>query len=510
MKRPLSLILLVLVSTGLAVGSTKVVWAKTASPDVDTELVELLEVLPGRYSGEVLDPTDPSGQRRMMLHHKIVRVDLPAFGEFVLYHQTSRDALDSAKPWQQKIYVFDQSSARRRNTMRSFIIPAELDLANFEGDPVRFKRLATAGTPEAAGLRGFPAGCEIRWTKEAEGLFTAQVRRQDCRYDSAGFRQRVSVNLTYRVTRDSFGSEEAFFGSDGKALFPTRGVLTVARKPSTVAAVLAASRPGEWRRLDPERTLYMDLDAGRVIFELSPTFAPKHYANIRALTKAGWFDGLSINRVQDNFVTQWGDPDGKKPIVGAASRLPPEFEREWATDIPFTILPDGDVFAPEAGFVEGFWAAGDRKAGRIWLAHCYGTLGVGRDTAADSGSGAELYVVIGQSPRQLDRNITVAGRAVSGMELLASLPRGTEALGFYKTAAERTPIRRMRFAADLPPSERIDLELLRTDSESFAEVVEARRNRRDEWYKVPAGQIDLCSAPLPVRRVTPAASAPRG
>jgi peptidylprolyl isomerase len=316
--------------------------------------------------------------------------------------------------------------------------------------------------------------------------------------------------MTYRVTSQSFGLEEVFFGANGVPLFPSRGLLTVARKPSTVAAVLAASRPEEWRRLDPERTIYMDLESGRVVFELSPTFAPQHVENIRALTRSGWFEGLSINRVQDNFVTQWGDPDGQKPIVGAAVRLPPEFERSWTPDINFNALPDGDVFAPEAGFVEGFWAAGDRKAGRIWLAHCYGTLGVGRDTAADSGSGAELYVVIGHAPRQLDRNITVVGRAVSGMELLASLPRGTEALGFYKTAAERTPIRRFRLAADVPSAERTELELLRTDSASFLEVVEARRNRRDEWYKVPAGQIDVCSAPLPVRRVTPDVIAPSG
>ena len=278
--------------------------------------------------------------------------------------------------------------------------------------------------------------------------------------------------------------------------------------PLTVAAVLAASRPEEWRRLDPERTIYMDLDAGRVIFELSPEFAPQHAVNLRALVKAGWFEGLSINRVQDNFVTQWGDPDGKKQIVGAAARVPAEFERAWTAELPFVALPDGDVYAKQAGFVDGFWVAGDREAGRIWLTHCYGTLGVGRDTASDSGSGAELYVVIGHAPRQLDRNITVLGRAVSGMELLASLPRGTEALGFYATARERLPIRSVRYAADVPQSERTELELLRTDSASFSAVIEARRNRRDEWYKVPAGRIDLCSVPLPVRAV-PKATATR-
>ena len=483
---------------------------KGAAQELDSELTELIDTFVGRYSGEVIDPTDGSSGRKVMLHHKIVRIDLPRFGEYVLHHQISRDAIDSVEPWQQKIYIFDDSPNRRQNIMRAFVIPAALGLANFEGDPVRFQKLASVSSPEEAGLQGFPEGCKIRWTRDSDSAFVARVRRQDCRFDSAIFRQRVSASVTYRVTPDSFGLEETFFGTRGTPLFPERGLLTVARKPSTVAAVLAASKPEEWRRLDPERTIYMDLDAGRVILELSPTFAPRHVENIRALARAGWFDGLSINRVQDNFVTQWGDPDGKKPIVGAASKLSPEFERSWTSEVAFNRLPDGDVFAPEAGFVEGFWAAGDRQAGRIWLAHCYGTLGVGRDTAADSGSGAELYVVIGHAPRQLDRNITVVGRAVSGMELLASLPRGTEALGFYKTAVERTPIRRFRVAADVQAAERTELELLRTDSASFLEVIEARRNRRDEWYKVPAGHIDLCSAPLPVRRVIPVAVAPSG
>jgi len=502
---------LTLLGSSLLACSVSTLEAQRAStPDLNAERDSLIELFVGRYSGEVADPTDPAGERRIMLHHKVVQIDLPAFGEYVLYHQISRDRLDSAEPWQQKIYIFDESPKRLQNSMRSFVIPTTLGLANFEGDPVRFQKLAATVSPGAAGLQGFPDRCRILWSRESESIFVARVRREDCQYDSATFRQRISASMTYRVTSGSLGVEELFFASNAKPLFPQRGLLTVARKPSTVAEVLAASKPDEWRRLDPERTIYMDLDSGRVIFELSPTFAPRHVKNILTLARSGWFTGLSINRVQDNFVTQWGDPTGSKPIVGAASRLPPEFERSWIPDIAFSSLPDGDVFAPEVGFVEGFWAAGDRQAGRIWLAHCYGSLGVGRDTAADSGSGAELYAVIGQSPRQLDRNITVVGRAVSGMELLASLPRGTEALGFYKTAAERTPIRHFRVAADIPPAERTEVELLRTDSDSFVEVVEARRNRRDGWYKVPAGQIDLCSAPLPVRRVTPAASAPRG
>jgi peptidylprolyl isomerase len=269
----------------------------------------------------------------------------------------------------------------------------------------------------------------------------------------------------------------------------------------TMAAVIAASRPDEWRRLDPARTLYMDLDAGRIVIELAPTFAPRIAANLRALVRGGYFDGLSINRVQDNFVTQWGDADGKRSLGDALPRIAPEFERDWTAEVAFTPLPDGDVFAPEVGFVEGFPVAGDRAAGRIWMAHCYGALGVGRDNAADSGNGSELYAVIGHAPRQLDRNITVAGRVVMGMELLAALPRGTQPMGFYGTPAERVTIRRARFGDALPPGERVELEALRTDSASFTALVESRRNRRDDWYLRPAGKIDLCSVPLPVRRV---------
>ena len=269
--------------------------------------------------------------------------------------------------------------------------------------------------------------------------------------------------------------------------------------PGTMAAVLAASTAADWRPLDPEKTLYLDLESGRVIFELAPNFAPAHLANLRTLTQAGWFDGLSINRVQDNFVTQWGDPASNKPLGAAKAKIAPEFEQRWNRSWHMTRLPDGDVYAPQVGFIEGFAAALDERAGKVWLTHCYGTLGVGRDTAADSGNAAELYAVIGHAPRQLDRNITVLGRAVRGMELLAALPRGTLLLGFYAKAEERIPIKRMRFAMDLPPAERVPMEVLRTDTPTFAALIESRRNRRDAWYLQPAGKIDLCSVPIPVR-----------
>jgi peptidylprolyl isomerase len=69
----------------------------------------------------------------------------------------------------------------------------------------------------------------------------------------------------------------------------------------------------------------------------------------------------------------------------------------------------------------------------------------------------------------------------------------------WETPDERTPIVSMRVAADVPPTQRDHLELLRTDTATFAALIEARRNRRDEWYRVPACYVDLCNVPLPVR-----------
>lgn len=270
----------------------------------------------------------------------------------------------------------------------------------------------------------------------------------------------------------------------------------------TMAEVIEASGPSDWRRPDPGYTLYLELAAGRVVIELAPAFAPKHVANILALARSGYYDGLAILRVQDNFVVQWGDPDAgdaarRRPLKAGAATLAAEFTRPASAELSFHGLPDADGWARETGFAEGFPAA--REDGRVWMTHCYGTLGVGRDNEVDSGGGTELYVVIGHAPRQLDRNITVVGRVLQGMELLSSLPRGPAPMGFYEQPGQRIAITHVRVAADLPEAERSRIEVMRTDTPAFDALIESRRNRRDAWYKVSAGHIDVCSVPVPVR-----------
>jgi len=171
---------------------------------------------------------------------------------------------------------------------------------------------------------------------------------------------------------------------------------------------------------------------------------------------------------------------------------------------------DGAIAEYVAGLRNGRWSAAEitsraldrcRANGRAWLVHCYGMLGAGRDTAPDSGGGAELYVVIGHAPRHLDRNVTLLGRVVSGMDLLSSIPRGPAPMGFFEKPEMRVPIRSIKVAADVPETERTNLEMFRTDTAAFTALVESRRNRREEWFKNPAGHIELCNVPLPVRPV---------
>ena len=173
--------------------------------------------------------------------------------------------------------------------------------------------------------------------------------------------------------------------------------------------------------------------------------------------------------------------------------------------MPFTRLPDGDVYAREVGFSGGFPVARDRRSGKVWLVHGYGMVGAGRDVDPNSGGGTELYVVIGHAPRHLDRNVTLLGRVVQGMPLLSALPRGTGALGFYEHAEQRVPIKSIRVAADVPATERTAIEVIRTDTAMFQKLIESRRNRREEWFHAPASRIEIGNVPIPVRLQSAAA-----
>ena len=351
--------------------------------------------------------------------------------------------------------------------------------------------------------------------------------------------------------------------------------------PGEIAAAAPAS---DWVAIAPSDLLVMDLapDAGgkprRVVIQLMPApFSQGWIGNIRKLAAAHWWDGTSVNRVQDNYVAQWGDATEKKPLpsgltvvaadeyvttsdaiaavpsattatdgpaqaalmraetdlaANSASRRSkadleklraelPALRKAYQSEIDARSkgarlsidstrtakAPDGwherDAYAPWVEVHKGWPVAGEQVDGelwRFWPIHCYAMVGVGRNMSPDTGNGAELYAVIGHAPRHLDRNIALVGRVISGMEFLASLPRGTEALGFYKNPAERVPIKSIRLASDLPVDDQPRFEYL-SDSLSFGQYVDARANRRDPFFITPAGGTDICNIPVPVRPV---------
>ena len=271
--------------------------------------------------------------------------------------------------------------------------------------------------------------------------------------------------------------------------------------PRPRAEIIAEAPDSDWRTPDPENTLYLELPTGRVVLELAPWSAPNHVSNVRALVRAGYFDGGAVRRAQDNYVAQWGLrplPEGERLPISIATALDAEFSAPLG-DARFTPVPDADVYAPQAGFIDGFPVGRDPAAGLAWIAHCYGAVGVARSNDPNSGSGRELYAVIGHAPRHLDRNLSMVGRVLVGMEHLSTLARGTRALGRYATPDEWAVIASVRVGSDLPADQRAAVQVMRTDSESFRELVLATRTRREAFFVYSPQRVDVCNVEVPVR-----------
>ena len=292
---------------------------------------------------------------------------------------------------------------------------------------------------------------------------------------------------------------------------------TPAPKPGLAPSEIVAAAPkGDWVEIAASDLLVMDLASGkRVVIQLMPPpFSQGWVGNIRKLAAARWWDGTSINRVQDNYVVQWGDATEKKALpVGLVTAGESDYvaSRTLAAPCGSDVSDPGmcvgmserllsvpiqtDRYA-KSGFWDG-WPLAAGKRYEVWPVHCYGMVGVGRDMPPNTGTGAELYTVIGHAPRHLDRNIALVGRVISGIEHLSSLPRGTGPLGFYEKPEERTGITSIRIGTEVKDVPRF--EYLSTESASFAAYADARANRRDPFFIQPAGGADICNIPVPVR-----------
>jgi peptidylprolyl isomerase len=273
------------------------------------------------------------------------------------------------------------------------------------------------------------------------------------------------------------------------------------KKLPTPADIVSAAPPSAWKTMPADDLMVIDLaGGGRIIVQLAAEFAPAHVANIKALARGGYWSAATIYRVQDNYVAQWGLNESDRPWPNGVNAKPPaEYTRPLKG---LTIKPLGsrDPYAPGVGYADGWPVAYSAKGGWANLTHCYGSVGVGRDLAPDTGTGGELYAVIGHAPRALDRNIALVGRVVDGIDRFSSLQRGPAPMGFYKDRKQDVAIANVRMASDMRAGERPSFQYLDTNSPTFARYLQLVANRHDDFFTVSAGGVDLCAARVPVRK----------
>ncbi len=274
----------------------------------------------------------------------------------------------------------------------------------------------------------------------------------------------------------------------------------------TPSAVVAASQPEEWRAVDQDHTLYMQLPTGQVVLELLPEMAPLHVNNTKALVRQGVFDGSQFYRVLDGFVAQGGPlfEPGNEPIALTTGAYNIEAEFTTQQDLTDFYLPfdDQDGYADETGFIKSMAVGRDLQTGESWLLHCYGALAMGRSNDLNSG-GVALYIVNGPAQRYLDRNTTVFGRVLVGMQHVQALTRSAGIHGNQDLTGLNT-IESMVVGSDLDKTQQLPLEVLDSNSVSFRQLLKARQNRSGDWFVYQHNYIDACGVPIPVRLKTAA------
>jgi peptidylprolyl isomerase len=270
----------------------------------------------------------------------------------------------------------------------------------------------------------------------------------------------------------------------------------------TVAAIclpLAAAAQEEmlWREVPLDNVVYVELQDGIFVLELNPAFAPKTVKVFKRLVRDDFYRGLSFYRVIEGFVAQGGD-ESDMGIPPTQPTIEAEFQIERDDELAWTPVERQDLYQAETGFIDGFAAARDKR--HLWLTHCPGIIAMARGNEPDSAR-TDFYIVIGQAPRYLDRNLTVFGRVIHGMDVVQRIRRGpTENNGIIEADLDRSRIVRMRMADDLAPEERNAFYVMDTNSKGFMEYMEERRERRgDFFHHQPPKVLDVCQVPVATR-----------
>jgi peptidylprolyl isomerase len=270
-----------------------------------------------------------------------------------------------------------------------------------------------------------------------------------------------------------------------------------ATAPATVVVSLPAAL-ADWRALDPENTLVLDTDRGRVVIELRPEFAPLAVARIKRLARTHVYDNLQFHRVIDDFMAQTGNPNNLDGGKSLEPDLPAEFTFRLGAETPRVQIsrPLGESqgfigVQPYVSVDEIRMAMSPDRRVSAWGAFCPGVVAMGHDS--DPNSGNSEFFIMRAATRSLDRSYTVVGRVVVGLDAVRALTAGDPPL-------QPSRMRTARIMADLPESERPQIAVLNTLSPEFRAIAERVRAIR-------GADFSICDVEAPVR-VT-AAAAPK-
>lgn len=256
--------------------------------------------------------------------------------------------------------------------------------------------------------------------------------------------------------------------------------------------VIKNAKAHEWQTVSTQNILKITLPTGSAYIKLNPELAPKHTAHIKELAREGFYKDTSVYRFVEGFVAQGGDSSGNKKIQTANKTVPAEFYLETTQPLKITELK-GDGYAPVTGFLNGFAVAQNQTHTQTWQVHCNGVFAMARDNDINSAS-TEFFVTIGQGPRYLDKNITVFGRVLEGMEHFNRLQRTpTDGVAF-------NPITNVQVLADVKNDKSV-FKVMKTDSVSFKQLIDARKNRTEPWFVQSYNYVDVCAMPIPTKRI---------
>jgi len=256
--------------------------------------------------------------------------------------------------------------------------------------------------------------------------------------------------------------------------------------------VIKNAKAHEWQTVSTQNILKITLPTGSAYIKLNPELAPKHTAHIKELAREGFYKNTSVYRFVEGFVAQGGDSSGNKKIQAANKTVPAEFYLETTQPFKITELK-GDGYAPVTGFLNGFAVAQNQTHTQTWQVHCNGVFAMARDNDINSAS-TEFFVTIGQGPRYLDKNITVFGRVLEGMEHFNRLQRTpTDGVAF-------NPITNVQVLADVKNDKSV-FKVMKTDSVSFKQLIDARKNRTEPWFVQSYNYVDVCAMPIPTKRI---------